>query len=123
VAEKLILVADDDRDLVTALSIRLQATGYEVIGAHDGDKAYEMAQEQKPDLVIMDIRMPAGGGLDSTDRLKHSLSTRNIPVIFLTAFDDEDMRERARKLGCAGYFRKPFDDAEFMESIRKVLGS
>lgn len=122
-AEKLILVADDDRDLVTALSIRLRATGYEVIGAHDGDEAYEMAQEQKPDLIIMDIRMPAGGGLDSTDRLKHSLSTRNIPVIFLTAFDDEDMKEQARTMGYAGYFRKPFDDAEFMESIRKVLGS
>ena len=70
----------------------------------------------------MDIRMPAGGGFDSTERLKHSLSTKNIPVIFLTAFDDEDMREQARALGCAGYFRKPFDDAEFMESIRKVLG-
>jgi CheY-like chemotaxis protein len=123
VAEKLILVADDDRDLVTALSIRLRAAGYEVIGAHDGDEACEVAQEQKPDLVIMDIRMPAGGGFDSTDRLKHSLSTRNIPVIFLTAFDDEDMREQARSLGCAGYFRKPFDDAEFMESIRGVLGS
>ena len=122
-AKKLILVADDDRDLVIALSIRLRAAGYEVIGAHDGDEAFEVAHEQKPDLVIMDIRMPAGGGFDSTDRLKHSLSTRNIPVIFLTAFDDEDMREQARSLGCAGYFRKPFDDAEFMESIRTVLGS
>jgi CheY-like chemotaxis protein len=123
VAEKLILVADDDKDLVTALSIRLRATGYEVIGAHDGDQAYEMAQEHKPDLVIMDIRMPAGGGFDSTDRLKHSLSTRSIPVIFLTAFDDEDMREQARTLGCAGYFRKPFNDAEFMQIIKEVLGS
>jgi DNA-binding response OmpR family regulator len=123
VAEKLILVADDDRDLVTALSIRLRAAGYKVVGAHDGDEAYDVAHEQKPDIVIMDIRMPAGGGFDSTDRLKHSLSTKNIPVIFLTAFDDEEMREQARSLGCAGYFRKPFDDTEFMENIRKVLGS
>lgn len=122
-AEKLILVADDDRDLVTALSIRLRAAGYKVVGAYDGDEAYDVAHEQKPDLVIMDIRMPAGGGLNSTDRLKHSLSTKNIPVIFLTAFDDEEMREQARSLGCAGYFRKPFDDEEFMESIKKVLGS
>lgn len=122
-AEKLILVADDDRDLVTALSIRLRAAGYEVVGAYDGVEVYEVAHERKPDLVIMDIRMPAGGGFDSTDRLKHSLSTRSIPVIFLTAFDDEDMREQAQSLGCAGYFRKPFDDVEFMDSISKLLGS
>lgn len=122
-AEKMILVADDDRDLVTALSIRLRAAGYKVVGAHDGDEAYDVAHEQKPDLIIMDIRMPAGGGMNSTDRLKHSLSTKNIPVIFLTAFDDEEMREQAHFVGCAGYFRKPFDDEEFMESIKKVLGS
>lgn len=121
-AEKLILVADDDRDLVTALSIRLRAAGYKVVGAHDGDEACEVAHEQKPDLVIMDIRMPAGGGLDSTDRLKHSVTTRGIPVIFLSAFDDEEMREHARLLGCAGYFRKPFDDTEFMGTIARVIG-
>lgn len=119
--QKTILVADDDRDLVMALAIRLRAAGYKVLTAHDGDEAYRQAVDNKPDLVILDVRMPAGGGLASIDRLKHSLTTRTIPVMFLTAFDDEEMREEARKLGAAGYFRKPFKDEEFMSGIRDVL--
>lgn len=116
-----ILVADDDKDLVMALSIRLKAAGYLVLRAYDGEEAYEVAQENKPDLIILDVRMPAGGGFSSIDRMKHSLSTRDIPVIFLTAFDDEKMREEAGRLGAAGFFRKPFDDREFMEAIRRTL--
>lgn len=119
--QKTILVADDDRDLVTALAIRLKAAGYKVLRAHDGEEAYRQAVENKPDLVILDVRMPAGGGLASIDRLKHSLTTRTIPVMFLTAFDDEEMRDEARKLGAAGFFRKPFRDEEFMAGIRQVL--
>lgn len=121
--QKLILVADDDRDLVMALSIRLRAAGYRVVGAHDGEEAFKVAQENKPDLIILDVRMPAGGGFSSIDKMKHSLTTRNIPVIFLTAFDDEEMRAEAKKLGCAAFFRKPFRDADFMEAIEKVLGA
>jgi DNA-binding response OmpR family regulator len=121
--DKLILVADDDKDLVLALSIRLRAAGYNVIKAHDGEEAYTLAVENKPDLIILDVRMPAGGGFSSIDRLKHSLTTRNIPVIFLTAFDDEEMREEGRKLGAVGFFRKPFDDGEFMAAIAGVLGT
>ncbi|MBU4386437.1 MAG: response regulator, partial [Actinobacteria bacterium] len=83
---------------------------------------YSVAQENKPDLIILDVRMPAGGGFSSIDRMKHSLTTRNIPVIFLTAFDDDDMREEAVRLGAAGFFRKPFDDDDFMAAISKVLG-
>ncbi|MBU1670344.1 MAG: response regulator [Actinobacteria bacterium] len=120
-SQNLILVADDDKDLVLALSIRLKAAGYKVIGAHDGEEAFKFAAENKPDLIILDVRMPSGGGFSSIDRMKHSLTTRNIPVIFLTAFDDEEMRDEARKLGAAGFFRKPFNDMEFMEAIDRVL--
>ena len=119
--KKLILVADDDKDLVTALSIRLRAAGYSVVGAYDGDEAYRVAQESRPDLIILDVRMPAGGGFDSIDKIKHSIATRGIPVIFLTAFDDEEMKQEAREQGAVGFFRKPFDDAEFMGAIQNVL--
>jgi len=120
-AQQLILVADDDMDLVTALSIRLRAAGYRVLGAYDGEQAFQLAQEQKPDLVILDVRMPAGGGFSSLDKMKHSMTTRSIPVIFLTAFDDDEMREEARLLGAVGFFRKPFDDSEFMGAIGQAL--
>lgn len=121
IEKRKILVADDDKDLVLALSIRLRAEGYDVVCAYDGEQAFRLAQEHKPDLIILDVRMPAGGGFSSIDKLKHSLTTRNIPVIFLTAFDDEEMREEARSLGAAGYFRKPFDDEEFLGTIKSVL--
>ena len=121
--QKVILVADDDRDLVTALSIRLRAQGHLVVEAYDGEQAFQVAQENKPDLVILDVRMPAGGGFAAIDKIKHSLSTRAVPVIFLTAFDDEEMREHARQLGAAGFFRKPFNDGEFMGAIDRALGS
>lgn len=120
--KKMILVADDDKDLVTALSIRLKAAGYDVVGAFDGEEAYKQAVEHRPDLIILDVRMPAGGGFSSIDRMKHSLATRDIPVIFLTAFDDEEIREQARTMGAAGYFRKPFNDREFMDAIDGILG-
>lgn len=118
---KLILVADDDKDLVTALSVRLRAAGYSVLTAYDGEEAYRVAANNNPDLIILDIRMPAGGGFSSIDRMKHSLTTRNIPVIFLTAFDEEGMREKAREFGALGYFRKPFNDIEFMDAIGEIL--
>lgn len=119
--KKLILVADDDKDLITALSIRLRAAGFDVVGAHDGEEAYKKSVEHKPDLIVLDVRMPAGGGFTAIDRLKHSLTTRNIPVIFLTAFDDDEMREQAHAMGCTGYFRKPFNDDEFMSTINSVF--
>jgi CheY-like chemotaxis protein len=120
--QKVILVADDDKDLVTALTIRLRASGYRVVGAYDGEQAHRLALEVRPDLIILDVRMPAGGGFRALDKIKHSVTTRAIPVVFLTAFDDEEMREQARDLGAVGYFRKPFGDAEFMDTINQVLG-
>lgn len=119
--QKVVLVADDDRDLVTALTIRLRASGFKVVGAYDGAETYTQAIKHNPDLIILDIRMPSGGGFYAIDQIKHSLTLRDIPVIFLTAFDDEDMKEQARELGAAGYFRKPFNDEEFMRIIKKVL--
>lgn len=119
----LILVADDDRDLVFALSLRLESMGYRVIKATDGEDAFQKTKEYKPDLVILDVRMPSGGGFSSLDRMKHSLYTRTIPVIFLTAFEDEEMREEARLMGAKGFFRKPFDDEEFMGTIEALVGS
>lgn len=119
--QKTILVADDDRDLVTALSIRLKAAGYRVVCAYDGTEALRLAGENRPDLIILDVRMPEGGGFSTIDKMKHSLTTRHVPVVFLTAFDDDEMREQAKRLGAAGYFRKPFDDADFMATIEKAL--
>lgn len=119
--EKTILVADDDRNLVTALSIRLQAWGFNVVTAYDGEEAYRQAVDNNPDVMLLDMRMPAGGGLTCLEKMKHSMSTRDIPVIFITAFEDDEAREQASAFGVEAFFRKPFEDAELMEAIEGAL--
>ena len=119
---KLILVADDDKDLVTALSIRLKAAGYGVVGAHDGEEAFSVAQEHKPDLIILDVRMPAGGGFSSIDKIKHSLNTRNIPVILLTNLGQKSDVLRGLDLGATDYLIKAhFMPSEVIDKIKQTL--
>jgi len=77
--------------------------------------------QEKPDLIIVDIRMPAGGGWSVIDSIKHGLTTRGIPIIVLSAFDEEDLKEKARVLGAAYCIRKPFDDREFMDAINAFI--
>ena len=85
---KKILVVDDERDIVKALMIRLQGAGYDVVTAFDGAQGVFMAHKEKPDLIILDIRMPSGNGFSVAQRLKHSTHTFTIPVIFLTGSPD-----------------------------------
>jgi CheY-like chemotaxis protein len=120
--EKVILIADDDSSLVTALAVRLRAWGFTVIEAYDGEEAYRQAVDNKPDVVLMDIKMPEASGITCLDRMRHSIGTRGIPVIFITAFDDDETIAQTKALGAAGFFRKPFDDNELKNAIDEVIG-
>jgi DNA-binding response OmpR family regulator len=82
--KKKILIVDDERDIVKALMIRLKNSGYDVVSAFNGVEGVSMAYGEKPDLIILDIRMPAGSGLSVAEQLKRSTHTRAIPIIFLT---------------------------------------
>ena len=103
------------------LQFQLESAGFDVIQAEDGVRGVEMAAVQVPDLILCDVMMPGCDGFEVIRRLRAVFATRNIPVIFLTAFDDEEMREEAWRLGAVGFFRKPFDDSEFMGAIQSVL--
>jgi DNA-binding response OmpR family regulator len=98
--KKKILVVDDERDIVKVLVIRLQSSGYEVITAFDGAQGVFMAHKEKPDLVILDIRMPAGDGFSVAERLKRSSHTWTIPIIFLTG-SPERGRGKGDGTGCS----------------------
>jgi DNA-binding response OmpR family regulator len=91
--KKKILIVDDERDIVKVLVIRLESSGYEVISAFDGAQGVFMAHKENPDLIILDIRMPAGDGFSVAERLKRSSHTWTIPIIFLT----ESERGRGRR--------------------------
>lgn len=119
--KKKILVVDDERDIVKALMIRLQGAGYDVVTAFDGAQGVFMAHKEKPDLIILDIRMPAGNGFSVAERLKRSDYTLTIPVIFLTGSPETNAEEKARAVGARFYIKKPYDPEELLDAIKRAL--
>ena len=118
---KRILVVDDERDIVKALMIRLQGAGYEVVTAFDGAQGVFMAHKERPDLIILDIRMPAGDGFSVAQRLKRSIHTFTIPVIFLTGSPEKNAEEKAMAMGARFYIKKPYDPEELLDAIKRAL--
>ena len=119
--KKKILIVDDERDIVKVLMIRLQRAGYEVVTAFDGAQGVFMAHKEKPDLIILDIRMPAGNGFSVAQRLKRSTHTFTIPVIFLTGSPETNAEDKARALGARFYIKKPYDPEELLDAIKRAL--
>jgi len=119
--KKKVLIVDDERDIVKVLMIRLRGAGYEVVTAFDGAQAIFVAHKEKPDLVILDIRMPAGDGFSVVEKLKHSTNTFSIPVIFLTGGPERDSEEKAMTLGARFYIKKPYDPEELLDAVKRAL--
>jgi DNA-binding response OmpR family regulator len=118
---KKILIVDDDRDLLLGLNIRLKAAGYNVILAADALSALSKAQQERPDLIILDIGLPGGDGFLVMERLNSPQINLASPVIILTAKEPKDNEERALKAGAAAFLRKPVDNDELIGTIRKAL--
>jgi DNA-binding response OmpR family regulator len=119
--KKKILIVDDERDIVKVLVIRLQSSGYEVIAAFDGAQGVFMAHKEKPDLIILDIRMPAGDGFSVAERLKRSSHTWTIPIIFLTGSPEREAEGRAMELGARFFIKKPYDPEELLDAVKRAL--
>jgi len=119
--KKKILVVDDERDIVKALMIRLQSNGYDVIAAFDGAQGLFMANKEIPDLVILDIQMPAGDGFGVGEILRQSNRTHRIPIIFLTGSPETNAEERAMGLGARFYIKKPYDPEELLDAVKRAL--
>jgi len=118
---KKILIVDDERDIVKALMIRLRSNGYDVVIAYDGAQGIFVANKEIPDLVILDIRMPAGDGFSVAEKLKQSDRTNQIPVIFLTGSPERNAEERAMGLGARFYIKKPYDPEELIDAVKRAL--
>ena len=117
--KKKILVVDDEEDVARALKIRLKANGYHVVLASDSVQAFSMANKEKPNLIILDIMIPGGGGFVVAERLKQSTATHDIPIIFLTGISGGE--ERAYKVGASGYLMKPYHPEKLLETIHNAL--
>ena len=118
----LVLVADDDSDIRELVTYRLTRSGYDVIGAADGEEAFELAASRQPDLCVLDVMMPKLDGLELTRRLRALPATAATPVILLTARSQEDDVARGFDAGADDYLRKPFSPDELGARVRAILG-
>jgi len=118
---KKILIIDDDKDWVWMFGLRLQHEGYKSEGAFDAVQAITQAIDLKPNLILLDIMMPAGDGVGVLEKLRENAKTINIPVIVVTAIKDRQTKEAAEKLGISGYFVKPVDTGKLLEKLKEVL--
>ena len=122
-AKEKILVVDDEPDIVKTVSMRLKSSGYEVVTAKDGVQAVEVAMKEQPDLIVLDIRMPEMDGHGVAARLRDSIDTAFIPIIFLTASTTESDYQTAVGEGASKYVTKPFEPEELVAAIKQLLQS
>jgi DNA-binding response OmpR family regulator len=119
---KKILVVDDDRHLLMGLTPRLKANGYTVVSAADAISALAVARQELPDLVILDLGLPAGDGFLVLERMRNLPDLAAIPVIVLSARDPADNEKRALDAGALAFFQKPPDIHAFLTAIRQAMG-
>ena len=116
-----ILIVDDETDLSEMLKFRLEAAEFEVNCAADGEEGLKKAQVDRPDLIILDVRMPKMDGLAVCQGLKSDDQTSSIPIIILSASTGEETVTKCLDLGANEYITKPLDFAHLMERIQHYL--
>ena len=116
-----ILIVEDDPDTRRLFTVRLQASGYETSLAEDTYMAVSMALKEQPDLILLDLGLPAGGGLTVLERLQAQTSTAIIPVIVASASERSIHELRARKAGAVTYLQKPIETSELLAAIQHAL--
>ncbi len=116
-----ILIAEDDQDIRELVVLTLQFSGFDVVPVEDGSLAVEKAKSEAFDLILMDVRMPRMTGYEACRRLKDMDSTKNIPIIFLSAKGQEQEIQTGINAGAADYILKPFAPDTLVNTINKVL--
>ena len=118
---KKVLVVDDEIHIVHVVAIKLRNNGYEVISADNGEEAFELACEEKPDIIVTDFQMPVMSGLELVEKLRQRDETKDIPVIMLTARSFAISKEQQEDLRISSCLSKPFSPKELLGNIEDVL--
>lgn len=121
--DKKILIVEDDQDLILGMSIRLKANGLSVVTAMDGLSVISVARKEQPDLILLDLGLPAGDGFIVLERLKTNTMLMGIPVIVISAREKSANSERALKAGAKAYLQKPVDNETLLRVIENTLQS
>ena len=119
--QKKILVVDDDPDVRLSLHVRLKANNYDVYFAVDGVSSISEARKHMPDLILLDLGLPAGDGFTVLERLKSSDTLSLIPVIVLTGRDRLSSKGRSLRCGAGAFLQKPVNNAQLLSVIQQVL--
>jgi len=112
-----ILIAEDFEDNRIALKLMLKLAGYDPLEAEDGRQAVEVTQREQPDLVLMDISLPTMDGLQATRAIRANPQFQNLPIIIVSAHDNEQAHEEARQAGGSGYLTKPIE----FEDLKRLI--
>jgi two-component system, cell cycle response regulator DivK len=116
-----ILVVEDQEDNRTILRDLLSMAGYELIEAVDGAEGVKLAQQERPDLILMDIQLPILDGYEATRRIKADADLKATPIIAVTSYALSGDEAKARAAGCDGYVTKPFSPRELLATVRQYL--
>ncbi len=119
--KKRILIVDDNYQIVRNLKWRLEASNFDVSVAYDGYECVHLAKLELPDLILMDIKMPIGGGLWAFETLKGMADTSKIPIIFNTEFPSTEVRRLVMEMGAEDLIWKPFKSDIVIEKINTAL--
>ena len=120
---KKILAVDDERHIVRLVQVNLERNGYEVVTAYDGKEALEKVESEHPDLIVLDVMMPYMDGFEVLQNLKRNQSTRDIPVIMLTAKAQDADVFRGWQSGVDCYLTKPFNPMELIAFVKRIFTS
>ncbi|QDV73396.1 response regulator transcription factor [Botrimarina mediterranea] len=118
---KRVLLVDDDAEIIESLRLALEANGYEVLVARDGNQGLALTERENPDLVILDMMMPKRSGFLVLERLRRTQED-SPPVIMITANEGNRHKAYAEMLGVDEYLRKPFPMDKLLESVKRLVG-
>ncbi len=116
-----IMVVDDEESLLETIKILLQAHGYDVICAAGGEEALKLIEEEYPDLMLLDLKMPGMDGFQVCSNIREKAQFKQMPIVVLTAFDDEAYIQRAFFNGANGFIVKPFESLQIINTIASFL--
>jgi len=116
-----VLLVEDDPNISLAFGVRLKAMGYGVHTAKDAVSAVSEVRKHHPDIVLLDISLPAGDGFLVAQRIKKLIDGAATPIIFITASSNQGLRERAMQMGAAAFLKKPFDAVQLSNAIESAL--
>jgi len=121
-AIKTVLIIEDEPLNLELEKALFEAAGYTVLEAEDAEKGIAIAEDGKPDLIVLDYQLPLLSGLQALENLKHNHKTREIPCVFVTASATDDQIEKLKSSDACGYVTKPINTRTFVEQVIKLAG-